>query len=198
MSTPPNPDQQLHYINYQLPPHSTPQLIIWSLVTAGISLVGNTVILIGTIKHNAIKLDNISLLLIKQLAVSDICNTLIVVLPGVVTLSTKRALFGDNLAVCQIIAYMQYVFPAFNSLAVCAMTINKLTILLKPTKTLTRSDKTGYILVAGAWLCGLVPALMYLIVGGTTVMFDTRVYRYGTLLSCVSLTDNSGFISRRL
>ena len=177
MTATPLPERSLHYTHYQLPPHSTPLLILWSVLTAGISLLGNTILLVGTIKHNAIKLDNISLLLIKHLAISDICNTLLVVLPGIGTLCTRQALFGDNLTVCQILGYVQYVFPAFNSLVVCAMTINKLVILLKPTQTLTRSDRMGYWVVLAAWISGLLPTLLYFIVGGTTVMFDTRVCR---------------------
>ena len=178
MSTTPTPRHPIHYLHYHLPDYSPPLLIIWSLLTAVISLTGNTCILVGTIKHGAIKLDTISLLLIKNLAVSDILNTLLVVLPGVATLSTRSALFSDSLIVCHVLSNLQYVFGVFNSLAVCIMMVNKLIILLNPISTLSRSERTGHCLVTGAWVCGLVPALLYLAVGGTTVMFDTRVYRF--------------------
>ena len=174
----PVPKEPIHYIHYSLPPYSTPLLILWSVLTAAISLTGNTIVLIGTIRHDAIKLDKVSKLLIKHLAVSDIGNTLLVVLPSVFTLYTRRALFGDNQAVCVILSYVQYVFPTFDSVIVCLLMIFKLLFLLDPTKALTRTDTTGYILVSGAWICSLIPALMYLIVGGITPVFDTRDYRW--------------------
>ena len=173
-----DPAQSIPYINYQLPPYSTTALIIWSLLTAIVSLSGNCIILIGTIKHNAIKLDKLSLVLIKNLAVSDILNTLLVVIPGVVTLHTREALFQDNLLVCTLSSYVQFVVPIFNSLVVCALTVNKLMILLDPLKTLSGSDMTGYFLVLGAWICGLVPGIEYLIIGERDIVFDTRICRY--------------------
>ena len=176
----PAPEDTIHYIHYQLPTSSIPPLIFWSLLTAVVSLAGNSVILIGTIKHNAIKLDQLSLVLIKNLAVSDIFNTLFTVLPGVVTLYTGRALFEDNIIFCAILSYVQFIFPIFNSLIICALTLNKLLILLKPLRAMSSGERDhviGYSLVGAAWICGGVPGIEYLIIGERTITFDTRICR---------------------
>lgn len=171
------PGQQIHYVHYKLPHYSVPLLITWSLLTAVVCLVGNYFVLAGTIQHNAIRLDKLSLVLIKNLAASDIFNTVFVVLPGIGTLYTGRALFQDNLVVCTLHSYILFLVPVCNSLMVCALTLNKLLILLNPLKTLSGGEKTGWSVAVGAWLSGLVPAVLYLIIGERTIVFDTRTCR---------------------
>ena len=171
------PGQQIQYIHYQLPYYSAPLLITWSLLTAIVSLVGNYFVLVGTIQHNAIRLDKLSLVLIKNLAVSDLFNTVFVVLPGVSTLYTGRAFLQDNLVVCTVHSYILFLVPICNSLIVSALTLNKLLILLNPLKTLSGGEVTGWCVAVGAWLCGLVPGIEYLIIGERTIVFDTRTCR---------------------
>ena len=168
----------LHYLQYHLPSYSVVLLVTWSLLTAIISLIGNTVILIGTTKHNAIKLDKVSLVLIKNLAVADICSAVLIVLPSTWSLITRRALFNDNTTFCVVSSYVQLLFPIISSIIVSALTVNKLLVLLKPLKTLERTSLTGHVIGLFAWVCGLVPAAEYLIVGEKTPVFDTRAYRY--------------------
>ena len=178
MSTPPpSPNETLHYLHYNLPSYSTPLLVTWSLLTALVSLTGNTIILIGTIKHSAIKLDKISLALIKHLAVADMCSAVLVVLPSTWSLVTRRALFNDSVMVCAVSSYIQLLFPIISSIIVSAMAANKLLVLLKPLKSLERSSRTGHVISLLAWVCGLVPAVEHLIVGEKTALFDTRSYR---------------------
>jgi hypothetical protein len=173
----PAPGQIIHFTHYQLPPYSAALLITWSVLTAVVSLAGNSLILLGTIKHNAIRLDKLSLVLIKNLAVSDLSNALFVVIPGIVTLHTGRALLRDNLLICTALSYLQFIVPIFNSLSVCALSLNKLLILLNPLKTLNGGGRAGWCVAVGAWICSLLPWIQYTIIGERTITFDTRICR---------------------
>ena len=178
ITTPARPlNNTLHYFHYSLPTHSIILLVTWSILTLLVSLAGNTVILIGTIRHNAIKLDKISLILIKNLAVADLFSAVLIVLPSTWSLAKRKALFNDNLIVCSMSSYIQLLFPIISSIIVSALAVNKLMVLLKPLKTLERSGINAHVICLLAWVCGLVPAVEFLIVGGKTPVFDTRSCR---------------------
>ena len=187
-STPPPPlNGDLQYLHYHPPVYSIVLLVTWSLLTATISIVGNTIILIGTIKHSAIKLDNVSLILIKNLAVADLCTAVLVVLPSTWSLINRRALFNDSVLVCAVSSYLQLLFPIISSVIVSALTVNKLLVLLRPLKTLERTGLIGHLIGLFSWACGLVPAVEHLVVGEKTPLFDTRSYRYSHFLNSANV-----------
>ena len=174
----PAPDpNSIHYTNYKLPSYSPSLLILWSVITASTSVVGNSVVLVGALRHNAIRCDRLSLVLIKNLAVSDIVNTFIVVIPGIATLYTGKALFNDNKLFCTISGFAQFIVPIFNCLIICALSVNKMLILLNPWRTFSGWEWTGHVLVVGAWITGFTPAIEYLIIGNRITVFDTRICR---------------------
>ena len=118
--------------------------------------------------------------MIKNLAVSDILNTLSSVIPGVITLYTGRALLEDNIIFCAILSYVQFIVPIFNSLIICALTLNKLIIILRPLRTISSGGHDhviGYWLVGTAWICGGLPGIEFIIIGERTITFDTRIRR---------------------
>ena len=59
--------------------------IAWGQICFILGTVGNIFVLYGTICHNAIKMDGTSIWIIKNLAVADICNCVLVLLPNLLT-----------------------------------------------------------------------------------------------------------------
>ena len=49
----------------------------WGCLAFVVSIVGNTVVLVASVRHKAIKLDRISIVLLENLAVADIGLSLI-------------------------------------------------------------------------------------------------------------------------
>ena len=62
-------------------------MILWSVIIVIISTIGNTVVLLATMKYNAIKLDDISVTLITNIAIADLGVALYIAtaLPGIIT-----------------------------------------------------------------------------------------------------------------
>ena len=59
------------------------------------SLIGDTTILIATIKHKAMKLHKIIVAIIQHIAVCDLIVVLTNVLPNIITINTDKWVFGD-------------------------------------------------------------------------------------------------------
>ena len=62
-------------------------LVLWTGATSLTNLLGNTLVLIATIKYHAIRLDKVSVVLIKNLAAADLLHSIygIMILVGMVT-----------------------------------------------------------------------------------------------------------------
>ena len=72
--------------------------IAWGQVSFVLSILGNVFVLYATIAQKAIKLDNMSIWIIKILAVADICNCLLVLAPILLTQYGKlnqTLIFGE-------------------------------------------------------------------------------------------------------
>ena len=68
-------------------------LIAYNILVIVLSLFGNVIVLYGSLKHDAIRMDKVSLLLIQNLAVSDIITTLIFYFPTLLTLFANRPFY---------------------------------------------------------------------------------------------------------
>ncbi|XP_063682411.1 uncharacterized protein LOC134817202 [Bolinopsis microptera] len=83
---------------------------------------GNSFTLYATVKHNAIKLDKLSVWIIQNLCVADILHGWIHVLPVVIALFFKY----DLEPICKPLLTIKYVFIDANSFLINALVFNKL------------------------------------------------------------------------
>ena len=91
-------------------------------------LSGNCFVLHGTAKHRAIKLDKMSVWIIQNLCVADLCRGLFNVFPTIITLTT-----GYTWSIfCTILLAIKYCFIDATSFFVNALVINKLYRCLVP------------------------------------------------------------------
>ena len=150
-------------------------LIAWCSLALLLGIVGNIIILHATIRHSAIKLDALSVTLIKNIAVSDLGLSLFAVHPSLVSLIWKKWPYGTFL--CHAFHYLQ--LPSFlsSNLLICALHISKLTTLLSPLRALARSKRVAHYISAFIWTLAAIPPVIQIIVDIHDVYFDTRIFR---------------------
>ena len=150
-------------------------LISWCLITLLGSLVGNFIILLSTIRYNAIRLDKISVLLINNIAVSDIGSAVFGVHPVLVSLIWNKWSYGR--IPCYVFHYLQVQFFFAAVLLICALHISKLHLLIYPLHSMGRTRRCGYLISAAMWLLSAVLPLFQMAIDRHDVSFDYRVYR---------------------
>ena len=151
-------------------------LIAWSIITALISLPGNTLILVASLKYNAIKLDRVSVILIRNLAVADLVYAGTVIAPTVSTLLAEEWVYGQVLCSVQFVA--TWTAHVGGIVLVCALNVSKLTCLLFPLRAIARRKCIGRLISAVIWgavflVC--IPAIYWAVRGW--VGFSASSYR---------------------
>jgi hypothetical protein len=79
-------------------------LTIYNTAVVLVGILGNLVVLYSSLRHQAIKLDPVSLMFVHTLAVSDILITLLTFLPMLATLIGRRWVLGSEL--CYLVAFL--------------------------------------------------------------------------------------------
>ena len=177
-------------------------LISWcSFVLLG-CLIGNTIILIATALCKTIRLDKTSLILIKNIAVSDITMGIVAVHPTLASLIHGTWPYGTVL--CYTFNFLR--FPVYLSavLLICGLHLNKLHIawfllaplgarkvkrrerraepsklhtVIYPLRSVYRTKRAGHVISAIVWmLCSVIPATQ-IIVDYRAVVYSRRAYR---------------------
>ena len=137
-------------------------LLIWGHVSFLLGVSGNLLVLYGTIFHNAIKLDEISKWIIKNLAFVDLCNCIFVVVPDIANqYSNGRWVFGSCL--CYINAINQYTFMIANVNLITFLSINKLLRCVYPLRNFSPSRLQKGSVTLVAFLICLVPMIWIVI-----------------------------------
>ena len=116
--------------------------IVWGTVSFILGLLGNVLVLYATIAHNAIKLDKMSIWIIKNLAVVDICNCLLFLLPTLLTQYGKllgTLLFGETFYM--VMSCYIYSFYVANMFLVNFLSVNKLIRCMFPLRNLNCSRR---------------------------------------------------------
>ena len=150
-------------------------LITWSSLSLLVNLIGNSIILLATLRYKAIKLDSVSVVLIQNIAVSDILMGLNSIFPILASLIADKWIFGDFL--CYVQHYMKVPIFLSAELLICAMHINKLSCLAFPLASISKKHTTGRILALAMWALACVIPSVQLYVDWASITFDYRLYR---------------------
>ena len=147
-STPSRPAPP-HQNNYTRSESELFILTVWTSWSLASALIGNTVILVG-IYSRAFRIDKLSLLTIKNLAVSDIYFNLIWVLPTLITLlNGNKWVLGQG--ICNFTTYMQYPPAIATIFFITLISVNKWMRCQFPLKTLDITTRTAYKLTIFIW-----------------------------------------------
>ena len=123
-------------------------LIGWCALTLLISLPGNTLILVASIKYNAIRLDKVAIILIENIAVADMGVALFTILPRMAS-----AIAAGWEYACDVSAPVTLLFSGASILMMSALNLSKLTCLLFPLRARMRTHTQGRIIAASLWVC---------------------------------------------
>lgn len=106
-------------------------LVIYNSIVIVAGLVGNTLLLYGSLRHNALRMDKVSTLFIEDIAMSDLCITLFIFLPMLITLCCDGWVFGSGF--CLFSAFFLRLVPVVNEMFVIGeMSVFRLWVLRKP------------------------------------------------------------------
>ena len=133
--------------------------ILWTVfhvMVALCSLIGDSVILIGTVRYNAIKLHRVIVVVIQHLAVSDLLMTIFRVIPLTVSLIGDGWILGPFL--CRMNLILVFFVTPPQAMLTCVLSTFKLMILQRPLRTEAWSRKTAHVVCGVFWvLCLLLP-----------------------------------------
>ena len=168
-------------------------LASWSILTILLSVLGNTVVLTASLKHKAIKFDKVSVLLIENIAVSDLGDVTFVILPTTIAILTDQSsveeFFRENKVgkiICYSVAHLQYLFPLASSVMICALNVSKLLCLMFPLQSHTRSPAMGRLIAVLAWTTYLIRYV------ATLIIKDNVIYGYWEKAFRCHLNDDTG------
>ena len=134
--------------------------IAWGQVSFLLGVLGNIFIIYATTAHNAIKLDKMSIWIIKNLAVADICNCFLVILPiflyqyGMIN---QFQVFGKTFD--EMFAGYKYVFFVANLFLVNTLSLNKLLRCLFPLRNMFPTKRQKVIVSLTTVLVSALPAI---------------------------------------
>ena len=134
--------------------------IIWGQISVILGIFGNAFVLYATIAHNSIKLDKMSVWIIKNLAAADICNCVLVLLPILLTQYGKlngTLIFGETFYV--IMGCYLYIFFVANLCLVNFLSFNKLMRCMFPLRNLNSTRRQRIAVTMCTILISSVPTI---------------------------------------
>ena len=155
------------------PLHKT-LLTSWCILLGTFSILGNTLVLVAANKYRALKLDKISVTLIKHISFADLCYALLVIL--VVGWSLIVNEWPLNQILCEMNVYLQYCVALVDINLIWVLSVAKLTCIMSPLRAQARSENAGHVLAALVWVFSNIYPLQCAAMR-RPVHFDYRSYR---------------------
>ena len=153
-------------------------VLSWTSIIAFIAIFWNAIVLVSSVKYNAIRLDRISIILIRNLAISDLGYGVYMVI-SLVNLVYKRAVLGS--VPCYIATMISHSLLAASCCFLVALNVSKLIALLFPLQSTTRSFERGYKISILIWtlivVCHIAYILAVLIPGDFNVKYDYNSFK---------------------
>ena len=143
--------------------------IAWGQISFLLGVLGNIFTLYATTAHNAIKLDKMSIWIIKNLAVADICNCFLVVLPILIyQYGSVHGLQTFDETFHEILACYRYMFFVANLFLVNVLSLNKLLRCLFPLRNLVTTKRQKFTVTMTTVIVSAVPSIweVYVIKSG--------------------------------
>ena len=165
-------------------------LALWVLITL-ISVLGNSVILVGSIKFNAIKLGNVTRVLIHHLACADLGMTLFAQLPKIVSIIADRWYFGETF--CSVRHYIMFLLHNVSMLLICSLSVTKLAYMSQPLRSILWNKSRGSGIAGLIWVMSVVMIVTFAILTKGNTVFYPILSMCCTALSKVKVVLGSSY-----
>ena len=129
-------------------------LIFWSLITLVSSLLGDTTILVATLRYRAIKQHKVIVAVIQHLAICDLIQVVSRVIPVTMAMIMDDWIVGEFL--CHVQDNSGWISAVVTLLLTCTMTTLKFLTTKHPLKIRSFSSKFGHGVCLAVWLLVLV------------------------------------------
>ena len=146
----------------------------WYCFVVLCSLLGDSTILVASIKYNAFNLHRTVVAFIQHIAVIDLMNALLSTLPIAVSIFFNSG--GSNKILNYLRFYLLYHVNALSALLIAAMSLGKLLLLKYPFRTRSWSKIHVHKVCAALWFASLCNATKYVLLGKDDIFFDYGVY----------------------
>ena len=180
------------FISTQKPPstYSTNEtaLLTWCFLVLVLGLTGNIYVLYSTISHRAIKLDKMSVWIVQNLAVADIANCVLVVIPITVTVMNGME-WKLGRGFCVAIAHYNLVFLLANGFLLNALSLNKLLKCLFPFRMLDSTQKQRNIVTLFVVIFSIIPVIWTIY--GASKGFFVESKNFEHLTGICNIADNN-------
>ena len=150
---------------------------IWAgyyLFVIASSLIGDTTILIASIKYKAFKLHRVIIVVIQHIAFCDLMVSATYVLPRIVSIISDKWVLGNFF--CYLNSYASYYSYLTSVLLICTMTTSKLLLLKYPLQFGTTTSKKAHLICVACWLAAFAFPVTLLFVDIDDVYFSYRNY----------------------
>ena len=153
--------------------------IIWCIIVTIASVIGDTLILVGTIKYNAIKQSKLIVAVIQHLAICDLLQTVFRVIPDIPAYISDYWILGRFL--CHVNAMIGKSTAILTMILTSCMSTIKLVTLKRPLRTGTWKKRVGHMICGAAWFLVLcLPMYEVFFRNFAGIDFSTRDYACGS------------------
>ena len=138
------------------------------------SLLGDSLILLASIKYKAFNLHKMIVTFIQHIAVNDLLNTLGSVAPAMLSAIFNTG--SPSRFIDYARSFISYYTAASSSVFISALVLGKLLLLRYPLKLRSVSGKDAHKLCAGIWIFCISVPVLHLGIDKDDVIFDYRTY----------------------
>ena len=180
---------ETHFMNWtnvtsvaQISTPSRVLLIILNILIVVFGICGNGFVLFLSKKHNALKMDKMSVILLENLAIADIIIVFTKFIPMLLIMILDRWVLGK--VMCGLVGYFQLLPIVAEVLLTTSLTCHRIHVLKRPLHAGMMRTRTGHLFAFLVW--GV--SLTYLMV----CMIRLPVVFHPLAFSCVSIYHSSG------
>ena len=137
-------------------------LAIWTLTVMTFCVFGNLFVLISSLKNKSIKLDRVSVTIIRNIALVDIGFS---VNMAVTLVSIIQNSWQLGHLLCIISNYWSLYFGIAEICLICSLNLSKLNVLLYPLQAKSRRKITGVFISAAMWVVPLLNVIPNIFLG---------------------------------
>ena len=133
-------------------------LVVYLLVVVLSSLIGDSLILLASLRHGAIKLNKFLVAVMQHIAVGDILRSATCFIPVIVSLIADEWVLGETTA--SINLFVDSITFNIGNFLICVLTTGKLLILQFPERTKGWEEREAHIVCTICWLGSLCILLL--------------------------------------
>lgn len=153
-------------------------LSVYNTLVTLLGILGNTLVIYSSLRYNSIKLDQVSLLFVQNLALADLLYIFCNILPTTITLITRSYVLGQ--VYCFISAQISFIPGSVNTLTILALTAYRLRLVYWPLSSFLSTRAAKFIILA-VWVLATIAMDVSLGFNSKSVFVQTSAKCFSTI-----------------